>query len=263
MVLLRGDRARRHQPLRDAPPRRSEAHLWRSPCRTRKRRRLFRNATAACRAGVAGRAGFPGRPSIYHCRHAADHLPDLGGELPGAGYPGVSRLYGEAHRSAGLPCRHRGQQAEDGIVSSACRLLPRNTAAAREMAIQRQMSRAFRSGAAMDVDLLCHERLAALGAYHHWIEILAAEVVGVQQRPPLLPGHVDITPVDDRHDDRVEVEPFRCQAILMTHRPLLVGHFDEHKLVDQLFKATGKDRPSDAETLLEVLEAPDTQKAVP
>src|SRR5580693_1594481 len=116
------------------------------------------------------------------------------------------------------------------------------------------MSRAISSGSTTDVDLFRDNQLTAFGAHHHRIEILAAEIMRVQQRPPLLPSHVDIPPVDDRHDDRVEIEPLLRQAILIAHRPLLVGHFDEHKLVDELFEAAGKDRPSDAETLLEIFE---------
>jgi len=41
------------------------------------------------------------------------------------------------------------------------------------------MSRAFGSWAAMDMDLFCDKWLAALGAHHHRIEILAAEIVSV------------------------------------------------------------------------------------
>ena len=117
-----------------------EARLWRSPCRAGKRRPLFRDAAASCRASAAGRTALPGRQAIYHCRHAAGHLPDLGGELPGAGYRGVSRLYGEDHLSAGLPCQRRRQHTEGGIVASAYRLLLRDTAGAREIPIQRQVS---------------------------------------------------------------------------------------------------------------------------
>jgi len=51
--------------------------------------------------------------------------------------------------------------------------------------------------------------------------------------------------------------------VLISHRPLLVGHFDEHKLVDELFEPAGEDRPGDAETLLEILEPPHPQKAIP
>ena len=74
---------------------------------------------------------------------------------------------------------------------------------------------------------------------------------------------MNIAPVDDRHDDRVEVEPFLCQTILISHRPLLVGHFDEHKFVDELLEAAGEDRSGDAEALLEIFKAPHAQEAVP
>ena len=95
------------------------------------------------------------------------------------------------------------------------------------------------------------------------IEILAAKIVSVEQRAALFAGHVDIAPMDNRHDDRVEVEPFLRQAILITWRPLLVGHFDEHKLVDELLKSAGEDRAGNPEALLEILEPPHAQKAVP
>jgi hypothetical protein len=52
------------------------------------------------------------------------------------------------------------------------------------------MSRVFSAGAGMDVDLPRRKRLAAFGAHHDRIEILAAEVVRVQQRAPFLVGHV-------------------------------------------------------------------------
>jgi len=38
---------------------------------------------------------------------------------------------------------------------------------------------------------------------------------------PLPPACIS-TPVDDRHDDRVEVEPFGVRRYSLTHRPLLV-----------------------------------------
>ena len=113
------------------------------------------------------------------------------------------------------------------------------------------------------MDLLRRELLAAFGADHHGIESLAAEIVSVHQRAPLLAGHVDIAPMDDRHHDRIEREPFLRQAILITPRPLLVRHFDEHKLVDELFQPIGEDRAGDAEALLEIFEAAHAQKAVP
>jgi hypothetical protein len=113
------------------------------------------------------------------------------------------------------------------------------------------------------MNLLRQERLAAFGAHQDRVEILAAQIVCVEQRPASLPGHIDITPVHDRHEDRVEVEPLRGQAILETTRPLPVGHFDEDELVDEFLQAAGEDRPGDTEALLKILEAPDAQEAIP
>jgi len=65
------------------------------------------------------------------------------------------------------------------------------------------------------------------------------------------------------HDDREEVEPLLSQAILMTQRPPLVGHFHKHELVDELLQSAGEDRAGDAEALLEILKPPHAQKAIP
>ena len=46
------------------------------------------------------------------------------------------------------------------------------------------MPRAFGAGAGMDVDLPWRERFAAFEAHHDRIEILAADIVSVQQRTP-------------------------------------------------------------------------------
>ena len=108
VVLLCRDRARRDEPLRHAPPRRSEAHLRGSAGGVGKRRLIFRDATASCRAGTAGRATIPGRRAFYHRRHVAHDLPDLGCKLPGAGHLSVPRLSGEDHVSSGLPRRLGG-----------------------------------------------------------------------------------------------------------------------------------------------------------
>jgi hypothetical protein len=115
----------------------------------------------------------------------------------------------------------------------------------------------------MDVDLPRRERIAAFRAHHHRIEILPADIVSVQHRAPFLVSHVDIAPVDDRHDYREEVEAFLRQAVFITQRALLVGHLDEHELVDELLQSIGEDRAGDAEALLEILKPPHAQKAIP
>ena len=54
------------------------------------------------------------------------------------------------------------------------------------------MPRAFGTGAGTHADLLRIKRLAAFGAHDDRIEILAAQIVGVQQRAAFLARHVDI-----------------------------------------------------------------------
>jgi hypothetical protein len=76
----------------------------------------------------------------------------------------------EAYRAAVPPTRRNRHKC-----SARRGLLLCDPAHARRVAIKGQMSRAFRTGAAMDVDLLCHKRVAAFGAHHDRIEILAAE----------------------------------------------------------------------------------------
>jgi hypothetical protein len=81
-----------------------------------------------------------------------------------AGDSGLPRLHGEDHIPADLPCQCCGQQAEGGTAGSARRLLLGDTASGWEIAIQREMSQVFGSGAAKKVNLLRHNRLAAFRA---------------------------------------------------------------------------------------------------
>src|SRR5271169_1175866 len=61
---------------------------------------------------LQGRPAVSGRRAFHHCRHAADHVLNLGGELSSSGHSGLPGLYGEDHLSGGLPRRRGGQQAE-------------------------------------------------------------------------------------------------------------------------------------------------------
>src|SRR5215218_5408764 len=83
------------------------------------------------------------------------------------------------------------------------------------------VARACRARSAMDVDLLGAERLAAFRADHYRVERLAAAHVLVQQRAALLAGHVDVAPMHDGHDNRVEIEPLLGQPVLVAQGPLL------------------------------------------
>jgi hypothetical protein len=55
----------------------------------------------------------------------------------------------------------------------------------------------------MGVDLPGLERLAAFRADHHGIEVLAAVLVLMEQRPAALVDHMGVAPVHDRHHDRI------------------------------------------------------------
>lgn len=44
---------------------------------------------------------------------------------------------------------------------------------------------------------------------------------------------MDVAPVNDRHDDGVEVEALLRQPVFVAQGPLLVGHLGEDEIVDQ------------------------------
>src|SRR5258708_23482112 len=68
----------------------------------------------------------------------------------------------------------------------------------------------------MYVDALRRDRLAAFRADHHRIEQFPAALVLVKHRAAPRVDHVAITPVHDRHDDRVEIEAPPRQAVFRT-----------------------------------------------
>ena len=67
------------------------------------------------------------------------------------------------------------------------------------------------------------QRLTAFRADHYGIEHLLAALVFVQQRPSARVDHVDVAPVHDRHDDRIEVEALLRQDILVALGCFLIG----------------------------------------
>src|SRR5512133_1101019 len=64
------------------------------------------------------------------------------------------------------------------------------------------------------VNLLGQKWLAAFGTYHDGIEVLSALAVLMQQWPTPFVDHVGVSPMYDRHHDRIKVEPLLCQNIL-------------------------------------------------
>src|SRR5689334_17793436 len=62
------------------------------------------------------------------------------------------------------------------------------------------------TGTRMHMNGFCGQRFTAFRADHYGIEHLLAALVFVQQRTSARVDHVDVSPVHDRHDDRIEVE---------------------------------------------------------
>jgi len=114
----------------------------------------------------------------------------------------------------------------------------------------------------MRVHLACIERLVAFGADHHRIECLAADLVLVQQRAAAFVHHVNVAPVHDRHQDRIEVETLLRQDVLVAFRAVLVGRAPQHAEPHELLQAVGEQVAGDAELRLKFLEAADAEKAV-
>jgi hypothetical protein len=84
----------------------------------------------------------------------------------------------------------------------------------------------------MGVDFFGLKRLAALRANHHGIEHLAALVVLVQQGPSTFVNHVDVTPMDNCHHDRIQIKALLGEDVLMAFGRLLVWNATQHALSD-------------------------------
>src|SRR5215212_7968291 len=115
----------------------------------------------------------------------------------------------------------------------------------------------------MSMDFLRIKRLAAFGAHHYRIEVLAAFAVLMQQRPPAFVDHVRVTPMHERHHDWIEIESFLGENILMPFGRLLIGNAAQHALADQFLQPFGKQMPGNSKCRLKSLEAPRAQEAFP
>ena len=65
---------------------------------------------------------------------------------------------------------------------------------------------------------------------------MPAGLVLVQHRPSPCIHHVNIAPMHDRHDDRIEVEALLGQDVLVTLGRFLVGDTAQHAETNQLFQ---------------------------
>ncbi len=88
------------------------------------------------------------------------------------------------------------------------------------------------TGAGVGMNFLGRKRLAAFGAHHDRIEVLAAFAVLMQQRPPACVDHVRVTPVHDRHHDRIEIEALLREDVLMALGRLLIGNAAQARLAE-------------------------------
>ena len=75
------------------------------------------------------------------------------------------------------------------------------------------------------MNLLGRKRLAAFGAHHDRIEVLAAFAVLMQQWPPAFVDHVRVTPMHERHHDRIESESRRGKDVFMPFGRFLIAVF--------------------------------------
>lgn len=80
------------------------------------------------------------------------------------------------------------------------------------------------------MNFLGQKWLSAFGAHHHGIERLAALAVLVQQGTSAFVNHVGVTPVYERHHDRIEVEALLRQDVLVAFGRLLIGNAAQNAL---------------------------------
>ena len=84
------------------------------------------------------------------------------------------------------------------------------------------------------------KRFSAFRAHHHRIEHLAALAMLMQQGTSAFVDHVGVAPMDERHHDRIEIEPLLRQDILVAFGRLLIGRTTQHALSDQLLQPFGE-----------------------
>jgi len=105
------------------------------------------------------------------------------------------------------------------------------------------------------------ERLTAFRTDHHGIKHVSAVLVLVQHRPSPRIHHVDVAPVHDRHDDRIEVEALLGQDVFVALGRFLIGDPAQHAEAHQFLQAIRQYMAGDPERGLECLEPSLAQKA--
>src|SRR6476620_7419198 len=84
----------------------------------------------------------------------------------------------------------------------------------------------------------------------------------MEQGPATSVHHVDVTPMHNRHYDRVKIQPPFGQDVFIPLGPRLVRDAAEHAIADQLFQSIRQNVTSYLEPRLKILKAADPQEAI-
>lgn len=128
--------------------------------------------------------------------------------------------------------------------------------------MKRKMRFLSGSGTRRDCDVTSGDFFTTFRTGQDGIKLMSALNVIVHQRPPLPVDHVDIAPMDDRHDDRIEIQPLVREPILVPNGALLIGNLRQNEMLNEFVQPVGQDRPSDAEACVKILKSPHLHEAI-
>jgi len=115
----------------------------------------------------------------------------------------------------------------------------------------------------MRVDLLRRKRLAAFGAYHDWIEQFSALAMLMQERSPTFVDGMYVSPMDQSHDDRIEVQALLRENVLVPLGRFPIWNAAENAEPYELFQPLRKQMASYSENRLEPFKSTRAQEAFP
>ncbi|MNG09026.1 hypothetical protein D3C84_924230 [compost metagenome] len=126
-----------------------------------------------------------------------------------------------------------------------------------------KMVRVLSSRPQEHLDIVRINGLPTLRACQYRIKDLLARPVLMEDGTPLLTDKMDIAPMDQRYDDRVQGQPLRRKAVLVTKRALLVCDLRQDKIGHEPLQPVSQNAPGNAEAALELLKLTHPQEAVP
>ena len=112
------------------------------------------------------------------------------------------------------------------------------------------------------LDLLRAQRFTAFVAGQHRAGPFAAFEMHILQRRPLTLVHPLVAPAGETHQNGVEPQPLAGEPVFEAHRAVVIGHFDQYALLNQLAQSLGQTVPGDAEIGLELVEAAGAEKGI-